>query len=229
MIACADGTACVVPNQVAIIQKGQRLFTNSGDASMGYELPAAIGAAFARPGQRIICIAGDGSIQMNIQELQTIIHHQLPIKIFVINNSGYLSIKQSQQSFFNAEYMGSTLDSGVSFPDFTKLADVYGFKSFKLIDKSFIDNIGEIINYPGPVLCEVLVDTDQVFEPKLSSRVLADGTMQSASLEDMDPFLDPKELVDNLISGENNNISYPKDFKKSKELIRKVQNKSNIK
>ncbi len=199
VIVCADGTACVLPNQVAIIKQGQRLFTNSGDASMGYELPAAIGAAFARPRQRIICIAGDGSIQMNLQELQTIIHHQLPIKIFIINNSGYLSIKQSQQSFFNAEYTGCTLDSGVSFPDFTRLAEVYGFKSFKLVDKSFINNIEEIINYPGPVLCEVMVDTEQIFEPKLSSRVLADGTMQSASLEDMAPFLDSEELKQNII------------------------------
>lgn len=200
VIACADGTACVVTNQAAIIKKNQHMFTNSGCASMGFGLPAAIGAAFARPGKRIICFSGDGSLQMNIQELQTIIHHQLPIKIFVFNNQGYLSIKLTQKSYFNSKFTGSSLDSGLSFPNLTKLAEVYGFKTFKLEKAGFKKDLEIILKTNGPVFCEVIVDPEQGFEPKLSSRVLEDGTMQSARLEDMAPFLDTQELKENIIT-----------------------------
>jgi acetolactate synthase I/II/III large subunit len=199
LIVCGDGTACVVTNQAAFIKLNQHMFTNSGCASMGFDLPAAIGASFARPGQRIICFSGDGSIQMNIQELQTIIHHQLPIKIFVFNNQGYLSIKLTQKSYFNSEFMGSSLDSGISFPDLIKLAKVYGFKTYKLDKPNFEDQLVEILDAEGPVFCELVVDPEQGFEPKLSSRVLSDGSMQSARLEDMAPFLDEEELRSNLV------------------------------
>lgn len=199
VIACGDGTACVVTAQAGETKAGQHLFTNSGCASMGYDLPAAIGSAFAKPGQRIICFSGDGSIQMNIQELQTIIHHQLPIKIFVFNNQGYLSIKLTQKSFFKGQYMGSSLDSGLSFPDIIKIAEAYGFKTFRLDKPGFEGSLQEILDCPGPVLCEVIVDPDQGFEPKLSSRILPDGKMQASTLEDMSPFLSPEELQQNMI------------------------------
>ena len=107
VVVCGDATATIVPFQAARLQRGQRLFSNSGSASMGYDLPAAVGAAVARPGRRVICLAGDGSLQMNIQELQTVRHHRLPVKLFVLDNGGYLSIRSTQQNFF-----GATIGSG---------------------------------------------------------------------------------------------------------------------
>ena len=124
MIVCANASACIVPFQTADLKKGQRLISNSGSASMGYDLPAAIGAAIAREGKRVICLAGDGSIQLNIQELQTIVHHRLPIKIFVLNNRGYLSIRITQKNFFG-EFIGESPDSGTSFPDIVQIAAAY--------------------------------------------------------------------------------------------------------
>ena len=111
--------------------KGQRLISNSGSASMGYDLPAAIGAAFARPGKRVICIAGDGSIQMNIQELQTVVHHHLPVKIFVLNNSGYLSMRMTQTGFFG-RLTGESASSGASLPDMVKVGCAYGIPSIRI-------------------------------------------------------------------------------------------------
>ena len=108
--------------------KNQRLISNSGSASMGYDLPAAIGAAFARPGKRVICIAGDGSIQMNIQELQTVVHHHLPVKIFVLNNSGYLSMRMTQSGFFG-RLTGESASSGASLARHGQSRCAYGIPS----------------------------------------------------------------------------------------------------
>jgi len=118
IVACGDGTACVVPFQVAHIKRGLRLFCNSGDASMGYDIPASVGAAFGGDGRRIICFAGDGSGHLNIQELQTIKFHNLPIKIFVLNNNGYLSMRLTQGGFFKGNFIGESPRSGISFPDY---------------------------------------------------------------------------------------------------------------
>ncbi|MFZ1806605.1 MAG: thiamine pyrophosphate-binding protein [Cyclobacteriaceae bacterium] len=198
VIVCGDATACIVTFQTSNIKKGQRLFSNSGCASMGFDLPAAIGAAFAAPEKRIICLAGDGSIQMNIQELQTIIHHKLPIKIFVLNNDGYLSIKSTQKAFFALE-VGSSPESGVSLPDMVKVGNAYGFKTFRLEGFDFAKQLDEILQTPGPVLCDVVLDIEQPFEPKLSSKKLENGKMVSAPLEDMFPFLEKEELKQNLL------------------------------
>ncbi len=198
VIACGDATACIVPFQAGKLKKGQRLFSNSGCASMGYDLPAAIGAAFALQ-TRVICMAGDGSIQLNIQELQTIVHHQLPIKIFVMNNGGYLSIRTTQQSFFAGSLVGEGPTSGVSFPDMVRLAEAYGIPSSRIDQVDCRAAIAEILAAPGPYLCEVILDPDQQFEPRLSSRVLPDGKMVSSPLEDLYPFLDREELASNLL------------------------------
>ncbi|MFH0926488.1 MAG: thiamine pyrophosphate-binding protein [bacterium] len=197
VIVCGNGSACVIPFQAAYIQKGQRLFCNSGDASMGYDLPAAVGAAIARQGKRIICLAGDGSIQLNIQELQVIVHHQLPIKIFIMNNGGYLSIRQTQLSFFGC-LIGEGPNSGVSFPDMVKIAQAYGIPSWRIDQSDFLSSIEKALNTAGPVLCEVMLDPEQPFEPKLSSKRLPDGRLVSAPLEDMYPFLEREELLSNL-------------------------------
>jgi acetolactate synthase-1/2/3 large subunit len=199
IIACGDATACVVPFQAGQLKKGQRLFSNSGSASMGYDLPAAIGAAFSSEGRRVICMAGDGSIQLNIQELQTIVHHQLPIKIFVMNNGGYLSIRTTQKSFFGGNFVGEGPRSGVSFPDLVRVAHAYGIPSRRIDAVDCRESIAEILAAPGPYLCVVMVDPEQGFEPRLSSRVLPDGKMVSSPLEDLYPFLDREELSGNLL------------------------------
>ena len=198
VIVCGNGAACVVTFQVAHIKRGQRLFCNSGSASMGYDLPAAIGAAVAHEGKRVICLAGDGSIQMNIQELQTLVHHQLPIKIFVLNNGGYLSIRQSQKNFFNL-LVGESEASGVSFPDMVQIGQAYGIPSLQVAGPDFLLTVERVLATPGPQLCQVILDPDQQFEPKLSSKSLPDGRIVSAPLEDLYPFLDRNELLANLL------------------------------
>jgi acetolactate synthase-1/2/3 large subunit len=197
VVVCGDATACIVTFQTARLRKGQRLFSNSGAASMGHDLPAAIGAAIARGGKRVICVAGDGSIQFNIQELQTIVHHRLPIKIFVLNNDGYLSIRTTQRTFFK-ELVGESPASGVSFPDIVKVACAYGIPSTRISTGEEFARIQQVLDAPGPALCEVQLDPNQEFEPRLKSRQLPDGTIVSPALEDMYPFLDPEELQSNL-------------------------------
>jgi acetolactate synthase-1/2/3 large subunit len=198
VIVCANATPSIVVGQVAVVKEGQRILCNSGSASMGYDLPAAIGATVARGGKRVICLAGDGSIQMNIQELQTIAHYGWPIKIFVFNNNGYLSIRQTQTNFFG-RMVGESPQSGVTFPDFVRVAEAYGIAALRIESQDFVGDVDRVLQSPGPVLCEVVVDPDQVFEPKTSSKKLPDGRMVSAPLEDMWPFLDREELLSNLL------------------------------
>ena len=196
---CGNGSACVCTFQAAHIKKGQRLYTNSGCASMGYDVPAAIGA-YQASGKPIVCLAGDGSLQMNLQELQTIRHNSMDIKVFVLNNDGYHSIRQTQISFFGEPLVGVNAQSGVSFPELEKIACAYGLPYFKIDKTELMDQIiTRVLSKKGPVLCEVILDSTQPFEPKLSSRKLQDGTMISSSLEDMYPFLDRKEFEENML------------------------------
>jgi acetolactate synthase-1/2/3 large subunit len=174
------------------------MFSNSGSASMGYDLPAALGASIARGGKRVVCLAGDGSIQLNIQELQTIVHHRLPVKIFVLNNGGYLSIRSTQSNFFG-RLMGADASSGISLPDMVKIGRAYGVASTSIDSVAGLEEIREVLADPGPALCDVRLDPAQEFEPRLKSRQLADGTIVTPSLEDMYPFLDSEELSRNLL------------------------------
>ena len=198
VIVCGDATACIVTFQTAQLKAGQRMFSNSGSASMGYDLPAAIGAAVARGGKRVICLAGDGSLQMNIQELATVAQHQWPVKLFVLNNGGYLSIRQTQTNFFGLA-VGAGPESGVSFPDFLRVAEAYGLPAHRIDQLEFAAELRRVLTSPGPELCEVMLDHTQAFEPKLSSRKLPDGRMLSSPLEDMFPFLDRAELRANML------------------------------
>ncbi len=198
VIVCGDATACIVTFQTSQIKKGQQLFSNSGSASMGYDLPAAIGAAAAAPHKRIICLAGDGSIQMNIQELQTVVQHSWNLKIFVLDNGGYLSIKSTQNSFFGLS-VGSGPESGVTFPDMEKIGSAYGIPSVTIKNFNFHNELDTVLSAEGPVLCNVKLDINQLFEPKLSSKQLPDGKMVSAPLHDMFPFLSKEELESNMI------------------------------
>ncbi len=205
-----NGSACVVGSHGYVIKKGQRFIINSAIASMGYDLPAAIGACFAQQdggdGQdgydrEIILVTGDGSIQMNLQELQTIIHHKLPIKIFLINNGGYHSIRQTQKNFFGEPLVGIGEDSyDLSFPSMEKLSYAYGYPYYKVEENAKLEEvIGEVLSAEGPLVCEVFVNRTQNFEPKSATKRLEDGTLVSAPLEDLAPFLPKEELKSNML------------------------------
>lgn len=196
-----NGSACVVGGHAYVIKPGQRFVSNSAVASMGYDLPAAIGISKADPGEDIILVTGDGSIQMNLQELQTIIHHRLPIKIFVINNGGYHSIRQTQKNYFGEPLVGIGDDSrDLSFPDMEKLSAAYGYPYVRARHNGEIDQaLLHTLSVNGPVICEVFVSRDQNFEPKSAAKRLPDGTMVSPPLEDLSPFLSEEEMDRNMI------------------------------
>ena len=202
-----NGSACVVGGHSYIIKKGQRFISNSAVASMGYDLPAAIGAYMANLDGKVyekelILITGDGSIQMNLQELQTIVHHKMDIKIFLINNDGYHSIRQTQSKYFGDEpLVGIGPDSGdLSFPDMEKLAGAYGITYFCAKTNSELeDAVSKTFKAVGPVICEAFVTKEQNFEPKSSGKQLADGRMVSPPLEDLTPFLSDEEMEENMI------------------------------
>jgi acetolactate synthase-1/2/3 large subunit len=193
ILTAANGSACVCLHQVGVVKQNQRIIFNSGNASMGYDLPSAIGACVYshRP---VICLAGDGSIMMNLQEIQTIKHNNLPIKIFVINNGGYSSIRQTQKNFFEGRLTASGINSGVSVPDFYRIAEAFKIKPVKLDNpKNMKKIIREVLKSSEPILCEVITEEEYIFQPKLSSRINEDGSMTSPSLDDMFPFVD-KEI-----------------------------------
>jgi acetolactate synthase I/II/III large subunit len=198
VVITGNATACIVSFQAGKIKLGQRLFSNSGSASMGYDLPASIGAAVARNGKRVICLAGDGSLQMNIQELQTLAQNNLPVKLFVLNNNGYLSIRTSQKGFFG-DTVGESPESNIGFPNIEKIAAAYEIPYKRLDMKNFVKPLQDALETEGPVISEVILDPEQGFEPRQSSRQLPDGRIVSAPLEDMFPFLEREELIENLL------------------------------
>ncbi|MCR5687980.1 MAG: thiamine pyrophosphate-binding protein [Lachnospiraceae bacterium] len=191
-----NGGACVIGFQTSVIKKDQRLFTNSGCAAMGYGFPAAIGAAVARrqSGGRVFCVDGDGSFMMNIQELQTVRYNDLNLKIVILNNNGYHSIRQTQHNLFAGRPLIGVCDgNGVSFPDFSKVAYAFSIPYVRIDSEDGIkEKILSAAEGSGPVIIEAVVDENMNFEPKLSSKVHEDGTITSAANDDMFPFL-PKE------------------------------------
>lgn len=196
-----NGSACVVGGHGYEIKKGQRFISNSAIASMGYDLPAAIGACVADHTMDIILVTGDGSIQMNLQELQTIIHHHMPIKIFLINNGGYHSIRQTQKAHFHEPLIGIGVDShDLSFPSMEKLAWAYGYPYVSAHNnKELGEAVEKTLAMEGPVICEIFVDMEQNFEPKAAAKLMPDGKMVSVPLEDLAPFLPEEELAENMI------------------------------
>lgn len=200
-VICGNGSACVVTFQTIKVKKGQRIFTNSGCAAMGYGFPAAIGVAFARKGERVVCIDGDGSFQMNLQELQTVVHHNLNLKIIIMNNNGYHSIRQTQTNLFKPPLVGVSEDNGISFPELEKLMYAYGIKYYRISDHESIKKVtAGFLAEDGPALCEVICDPAQNFEPKLSSKVMPDGSVVSPPIDDMFPFLSREEYMSNKIA-----------------------------
>lgn len=167
---------------------------------MGYDIPAALGAAVATD-RLTVCIAGDGSAMMNLQDLETIVYRKLPVKLFLLDNDGYCSIRQTQTNLFSPDLMGCGPASGVGLPDFIRVADAFGFPT-SVIDRhdGMKEKIDEILNTPGPAFCVVRIPPEITFSPKLSARRLPDGKMISPTLEDMFPFLDRTELESNRIT-----------------------------
>ncbi len=188
IIVCGDATACIVPFQTGKIRDGMRMFSNSGSASMGFDLPAAIGASQGSYNE-IICFAGDGSIMMNLQELQTLAHLDAQIKLFILDNGGYLSIKQTQENFFGRKH-GSENDSGLTFPNFTRVCEAFGLQVVTLRPDRWKNQVEEAIKMKGPVVIIAHLDRNQEFEPRLKSKVI-DGKITTPDLDDMYPHLDP--------------------------------------
>lgn len=180
------------------VKEKQHAFTNGGFCPMGYGLPASVGCAFAKGVNRVVSVNGDGGLQMNLQELQTIIHHNLNMKVFVFNNDGYLSIKHTQTNFFNGHLVGSDPKSGLSCPDSIKLGKAYGFKTYRIKNHKETDKIiKKAMETKGPVLVEVMIDPMQPYYPKVTSMRLADGSFKSQPLDNMWPFLSEEEMKEN--------------------------------
>lgn len=197
ILVSGDATACIVPFQTAFLKPGMSLFSNSGCASMGYDLPAAIGAAVADPKRPVICFAGDGSIMMNIQELQTLTTLKSDFTLVILDNGGYLSIKQTQSNFFG-RFHGSNPESGVTFPDFLKLSSAFELNVIQLDSKNWRNQILENHAHSGVRVLVAHLDREQEFEPRLKSRV-ENGVITTPELDDMFPHL-PDDILEKVRS-----------------------------
>ncbi len=189
------GSSYYVVTQAFRVKQGQGVLIPAALGSMGFSLPMAIGAYYAKPQSTIVAVTGDGSLQMNIQEFQTVIHNKIPIKLFVINNNGYASIRNTQNLYFNGRKCGADKDSGVSCPDLKKIAEAYNIKYTHInVNYQFDEELSGIISYPNPIICEVRTDSAQQIIPSVGSRVLPNGSMVSNPLEDMSPLLSREEF-----------------------------------
>lgn len=196
----ANGSASVMGSQTYYIKPGDRFIMNCAFSSMGYALPAAIGACLANAKKDIVCIEGDGSIMMNLQELQTVVTNNLPLKIFIINNEGYHQIRQTQANIFQNGYVGMGPESGdLGFPEFKKIASAFDIPYVAIRNNDELSRgIEQTLNHNGYIMCEVFVSITQNFEPKSVTKKLEDGTLFSPPLEDMAPFLSREELAENM-------------------------------
>ena len=198
-VSDAGGTYYATCQAIQLTKPGQRYITSGAMATMGYSLPAAIGISVATNKGRVIALTGDGSFQQNLQELQTLIEYDLPVKLFVLNNDGYESIRVSQKNYFDNRLIGESNQSGVSFPDTLKIAKAYGIKAVRIRNYQELENkLDGILNFDKAVIVDVIIPRDQPIIPTVSSVVNPDGTMSSRPLEDMAPFLDREEYKKNL-------------------------------
>jgi acetolactate synthase-1/2/3 large subunit len=196
------GTALLSGHQVLRIKTGQRLMTSLGLGEMGYGLPAAIGVSFARNRGEVLCLNCDGGMMMNLQELQTIAHHQLPVKIIIFNNDGYLMIKHTQKAVLGGRYSGTDKKSGVSCPDFGKVGKAFGLPTWRVRTWGDFDKVmPEFQNHAGPAICEVFMHPEQLFVPKLSLATQTDGSLISPPLEDLSPVLPRQTLKEAMLVG----------------------------
>ncbi len=196
------GTALLSGHQVLKFKEGQRLMTSTGLGEMGYGLPAAVGASVALGKSEVMCLNCDGGMMMNLQELQTIVHHKLPIKIIIFNNDGYLMIKHTQNSLFEGRKTSVDINSGVSCPNFTSVAKAFNIQSYQIRTWEDFELIIPIVQKSEEtVICEVFMHPQQLFVPKLSLALQQDGTIISPPLEDLSPFLSRNELAQNMLNG----------------------------
>jgi acetolactate synthase-1/2/3 large subunit len=196
------GTALLSGHQVLSLKPGQRLMTSTGLGEMGFALPAAIGVSFGRDHGEVLCLNCDGGMMMNLQELQTIAHHKLPIKIIVFNNDGYLMIKNTQTNLFKGRYSGTSKSTGVSCPDFQKIAQAFDFEDFQIRTwDDYNSQIKDFLNCAGPAICEVFMDPEQLSNPKLGLSIQEDGSLISPPLEDLSPFISRDEMRENMLIG----------------------------
>jgi acetolactate synthase-1/2/3 large subunit len=197
---CCAGTAAEYNFQAFKIKENQKFITNHGLGPMGFELPGSIGGCLANNKKRTICIAGDGGFQLNIQELETLHRLNLPVKIFIMNNHGYSSIRTMQETHFNGNYVGNDPSSGLTLPDIISIATAYKIKAIRIHDVSELEQkVREALDFPGPVICDVMVIPGFKVAPKVASRRREDGTMVSKPLEDQWPFLERDELKSNMM------------------------------
>ncbi len=200
IIPGSSGSCSEITMQAFKVKPGQRIFNSPGLGSMGFGLPAGIGACIASGKKRTICLVGDGGLQHNIQELELLKRYQLPIKMFVLNNNAYASIRATHQKFFNGRLVGCDPSSGLTLPDTLKIAKAYGLKTFKISSHGKLEEkIKVILNSRGPVVCEIMVNPNLLTQPKVSSEAKPDGKMVSEPMEDLWPFLDREEFKSNMI------------------------------
>lgn len=198
-LVTGNGLDCVSYWQAFRVKPGQRTMLNGNWGSMGWDLPAAVGLCVGRGVRRTVCLTGDGSIQWNVQELLTIGHNRLPVKIFVFNNEGYSAIRATQDNFFAGHYVGADAASGVGNPDFKLLAGAYGLAYSRIDSPGEVDaGIEKALAAEGPTLCEVRISRTLWISPKASAFKRPDGTLESRPLEDMAPFLPREEVWENM-------------------------------
>lgn len=200
IIPCSAGTTAEIFFQAFKVKIGQKIRSNHGFGAMGFDIPSSIGACIASGKKRTICVAGDGGMQLNIQELAVISGMKLPIKLFVINNSGYASIRNMQRNHFEGRYLGSTAQTGLTIPDVEAIAKAYKIDCIRISSTEELkEKIDVALNSPGPVICNVIVDKTCVVSPRTSSKIMSDGSMKSTPLEDMFPFLPREEFLRDMI------------------------------
>lgn len=200
LIPGSSGSCSEITCQCFKVKKGQVVLNNQGLGSMGFGLPASIGACIASGKKRTICINGDGGFLLNVQELEVVKRLNLPIKFFILNNGGYGSIRNMQNSHFNGYYVGSEKTSGLTLPDIRKIAKSYGIQTSKIDNhKKLNEKIRKVLNCKGPHICEIIITPNQQTQPKVSSKKLENGSMISMPIENMYPFLSEEELDKNII------------------------------
>jgi len=200
LVPGSSGASSEVTMQAFRVKKGQRIFNSEGLGPMGCGIPASIGGCIASGRKRTVCIDGDGGFYMNVQDLETVKRLNLPIKFFVLNNQGYASIRNTQNSYFEGRYVASGRTSGLTLPNTMKIADAFGISFIQIKNhKGIREKVREVLNIEGPVVCEVILPFEQVTAPKLSSYQKKDGSFVSKPLEDLWPFLDREEFKANMI------------------------------
>ncbi len=199
-VSDAGSAIYAVPQGLNLKQKNQRYLASGGMATMGYSLPAAIGISSAIGDKRVLAITGDGSLQMNIQELQTLVHYQFPVKLFILNNGGYLSIRVTQKNYFSSRLIGEGPQSGVSMPDTRKICEAYGIPVQRVSELSKLDRVIKMaLKTSGPFVVDVITPPNQAIIPSVSSQIAQNGQMVSRPLEDMAPFLPREEYEANML------------------------------